>query len=479
MNTWTERTPKITVIYRGQGGSRGLMTPSVQTRRVAAYCRVSTLLDTQALSLETQMDAFRQKIREHPGWKLVDVYADEGVTGTSVQRRRAFRRMIADCEAGRIDYIITKSISRFARNTLECINCVRYLKGLGVHILFEKENLDTGREQSEMILTVLAGFAQEESHSISENVKWGIRKKFEKGGARWCSCYGFRKAADGRMCIHPGEAAVVRRIFRLYEQGASLQQIADLLNREHLPTPRGKTWRAASLSQMLDNEKYKGDVLLQKFVSVDHLTHRSVVNDATEVPSYYISEHHQPIVSARTFARVQTIRALRDNHGGHIPQYPCGGMDIRCPLCGSSLIQRNTRGHAGRRMALGCFTAEGCGGFALRMHLFSAALLEAYAGVEASTLPDTGAGAFRALKQAHPRMDSVEYYWLDELVASVRLTECREDSQPAWTMTVLWKCGLTSAVNIPIPSPASDPAALARQFFVNEEKYRAGKGAKA
>ena len=178
--------PQGTFLPDGAGEARGGPTAGV-----------STALESQTGSLETQMTVFRQKITEHEGWELVDVYADEGASGTSAKKRREFQRMLADCEAGRIDYIITKSISRFARNTLECLSYIRRLQSLGVQILFEKENIDTGSNLSEMILTVLAAFAQEESRSISANLTWGIRKRFEAGEARWVDRYGYCKDEHG------------------------------------------------------------------------------------------------------------------------------------------------------------------------------------------------------------------------------------------------------------------------------------------
>lgn len=169
---------------RAKSAQRGIENP-VKKIRVAAYCRVSTELERQQSSLETQMKVFNQRIREHPGWMLAGIYADEGLSGTNAAKRVEFQRMIADAEAGKIDYIITKSISRFARNTLDCIQTVRRLQSFGCQLYFEKENIDTGTAMSEMLLTVLAAFAQEESRSISENLKWGIRKRYEKGEVRW------------------------------------------------------------------------------------------------------------------------------------------------------------------------------------------------------------------------------------------------------------------------------------------------------
>ena len=166
---------------------------TLKTVRVAVYARVSTDQEIQQSSLAEQMKAFRAKIAEHPGWALVDVYADEGISGTSVKKRKAFLRMMEDCEAGKVDYVMTKSISRFARNTVECLSYVRRLQSIGVQVFFEKEGIDTGTAVSEMLLTVLAAFAQEESRSISENLKWGIRKRFAKGVGRWTPTYGFRQ----------------------------------------------------------------------------------------------------------------------------------------------------------------------------------------------------------------------------------------------------------------------------------------------
>ena len=327
---------RVRTIFRGTDGRGGLLTETAQTRRVAAYCRVSTDTEAQSASLETQIAAFRQRIAQRPSWKLVDIYADEGVSGTSAKTRRAFQRMLADCEAGRIDYIITKSISRFARNTLECLSYIRHLQSLGVQILFEKENIDTGSHFSEMVLTVLAAFAQEESRSISANVTWSIRKKFEAGEARWCGWYGYRKGADGAMEIATEKAQVVRQMFALYERGQSLREIARQLNANGIPSPRGTAWTYGSVSDILKSEVYIGDMLLQKFRTVDHLSHRSVRNDATETPSYYITDHHPAIVSRETFERVQRIQAMRNRNGGHAPQYPYGGWTsaARCAAHG-------------------------------------------------------------------------------------------------------------------------------------------------
>ncbi len=470
-------TPQVRTIFRGTGKPKGLFTQTAQTKRVAAYCRVSTSFDTQALSLETQMTTFRQKIMEHPGWVLADVYSDEGLSGTSVRKRPAFMRMVADCKAGRIDYIITKSISRFARNTQECLEYVRLLQSYGTQILFEKEGVDTASATSELIMTILAAVAQEESHSISENVKWGVRKRFERGVTRWCPCYGFSRDGRDKLVINPEEAKVVRRMFDMYEHGASLQEIADALNDDGIPSPRGKTWVAFNVGEVLDNEKHKGDALLQKYLSVDHLSHRSIKNDATEVSSYYVTGHHKAIVSEKTFDRVQKIRGMKSNLDGHIPQYPYGEMELRCPLCGAPLVQRNTRGNYKNRLALGCFTGQGCGKFALRKNMVSDALIEAYNNMNADEIGDDE--PFLMMKRKHPTMDTVEFYWLDELVERIEVAEHigpmpwkSRSPVSCWDVIVRWRCGLVSTVPINLRSVGNEPALVAEQFWVNEQKYR-------
>ncbi len=480
-------TPQITTIFRGTSKPKGLFGAAVEEKRVAAYCRVSTFMETQTLSLETQMEVFRRRIMEHPGWTLVNVYSDQGITGTSAAKRKAFMQMIADCEAGRIDYIITKSISRFARNTLECIQYVRYLKSIGVYVLFEKENLDTGKEQSEMILTILASFAQEESHSISENVKWGIRKGLQKGKARWCNCFGFVKGENGKPVVNPDEAQIVKRMFWQYEHGATLPEIATALNNQGIPSPRGKQWVSFNVSEVLSNEKYTGDALLQKYISIDHLSHKRVKNDATEVSSYYVKNHHRGIISPKTFERVQKIRALRNNFEGHIPQYPYGETDIRCPLCGKPLVQRNTRGNYRNRLALGCFTEEGCGRFALRKNMLNAALLEAYNSVKVDALA-TGtveaetAKSFLIMKKEQPKMETVEFYWLDELVEQIEIVEHTGEKDwktrspvSCWDAIVHWRCGLESIVPMNLRYVGNEPSVVAEQYWVNEAKYRESK----
>lgn len=473
----TGRKVQMRTIFRGTQKPNGLFTQTVQAKRVAAYCRVSTTLESQTSSLETQMAVFRQKINEREGWELVDVYADDGVSGTSTKKRKEFQRMLSDCEAGKIDYIITKSISRFARNTLECLACIRHLQSLGVQLLFEKENIDTGSNLSEMILTVLAAFAQEESRSLSANLTWGIRKRFEAGEDRWVDRYGYCKDENGDMVIHPEQGEVVRRMFAMYEHGMSLTEVVGALNHEGIPSPRGSVWHLLVVSEILKSEVYMGDMVLQKFRTVDHLTHKRVRNDATEVPSYYITDHHPAIVSRKTFQRVQTICALRSNCNGHIPQYPYGETDVSCPLCGAPLVQRNTRGNYKNRLALGCFTEKGCGRFAIRKAMFNEAVLQAYNTIDLDSLKEmAGEESFQRLKKEYPTMDTVEFFWLDELVERIVLKE--RDTTPdspagCWDAVVHWRCGLKSSVRMALGSKYNVPETLATLYYTNEAKHRA------
>ena len=256
---------RVERLYNEQAVAQRMDGSAGRRKRVAAYCRVSTDNEGQMSSLELQMAAFRTQIELRPDWELVDIYSDEGISGTRVEKRPEFQRMIRDCEAGKIDYIITKSISRFARNTLECLQHIRYLQSLGVQLLFEKENIDTGTAFSEMLLTILAAFAQEESRSLSENAKWGIRKRFEAGIPKRTYIFGYTYDEQGNYVIVPEQAETVRYIFDLYETGRySMHQIAQKLMAEKRPSAYVNNWDASHVHCILTNEKYVGDVLMQK-----------------------------------------------------------------------------------------------------------------------------------------------------------------------------------------------------------------------
>lgn len=431
---------------------------ALETVRVAVYARVSTDQEIQQSSLEEQMKAFRAKIAEHPGWALVDVYADEGISGTSVKKRKAFLRMMADCEAGKVDYVMTKSISRFARNTVECLSYVRRLQSIGVQVFFEKEGIDTGTAVSEMLLTVLAAFAQEESRSISENLKWGIRKRFAKGVGRWTPTYGYRQDEDGNVVPEPEEAEIVRMIFKMYQHGINVPGILEELHLRNAVSPRGKKWTKTSLVYLLRNEKYIGDQRLQKWVSVDHISHRSVPNDSTAIPSYYVKNTHTPIVDRHTFRQVQRIMELRNPHGEYC-RYPYYDTNFVCPICGKKMTTQVMHTQVKRR-AICCFGEEGCQGYSIKTYLVDAALLEAYNMLELKGCKKSAAWKrMLEIKAESPRMETVQYYWLDDLVERVEFHDDR--------MKVFWKCALESEapLNIPKSEEPAHVAALYRAFL--------------
>ncbi len=453
---------------RGEAG-RG------EPRRVAAYCRVSGDGEGQATSFETQTRVYRDKILLHPGWELAGIYADEGISGTSVKHRRGFQQMIEDCEAGKIDYIITKSISRFARNTLECLSYIRRLQQAGVELLFEKENIDTGTAFSEMLLTVLAAFAQEESRSISENLKWGIRKRFEAGIDRWAALYGYEKNEKGAYQPVTGEAAVVREIFDRYDQGSTISEIARELTVRGIPSPGGKErWAGSAVHTILKNEKYVGDVRMQKRYTVDHISHREVVNDCTVVPGYYIRDHHVPLVSRKVYERTQLIRAMRSQGGfasgepGHTVQYPFGQM-LSCPYCGSVLAQKKMAAQKGRRA---WFCETGCRRFAIPSELAEKGVLACYGHIYIEEIQQLCLSAggrqemekMLEMKKSHPVFHRVDYYWLDELAERIvfgRHSALPGDGEQDCRITVYWKCGVQTIADTGISRQQDMPGYLA------------------
>lgn len=276
-------------------------------QRVAAYCRVSTDSEEQLNSYAAQKNYYTQKIAENPEWEMAGVFADEGISGTSMKKRREFNKMIEACKQGHIDLILTKSLSRFARNTVDCLETVRMLKANGIGVIFEKENINTLKESSEFLITLFSGFAQAESESLSKNVKWGMQKQMESGVVRmqYDRMLGYRKGADGQPEIVPEEAEIIRRIFRRYLDGYSLARIRDELTENHVPTPcRVRGWSVPSVRSILSNEKYIGDALLQKTYITDCISKR-VKKNRGERPMYYVENHHAPIVSREMFQLVQ------------------------------------------------------------------------------------------------------------------------------------------------------------------------------
>lgn len=314
-------------------------TPLSQTRakNVAGYARVSTDHDDQVSSYQAQVDYYTRYIREHAGWKLAGIYTDEGITGTSTRLRAGFQKMVADALAGNIDLIITKSVSRFARNTVDSLTTVRSLKEHGVEVYFEKENIWTFDAKGELLITIMSSLAQEEARSISENVTWGHRKRFADGKVTvpFGRFLGYDKGDDGNLVVNEKEAATIRYIYSLFLEGLSLGTIASRLTDEGYPTPGGqKQWAQGTLRSILTNEKYKGDALLQKSYTADFLTKRQIENQG-EVPQYYVSGNHEAIINPAVWDFVQAeLAAIKKGRRSASRQRTFSGK-IRCGQCGS------------------------------------------------------------------------------------------------------------------------------------------------
>ena len=276
--------------------------------RVAAYARVSTGKDTMLHSLAAQVSYYSDLIQRNPEYEYAGVYADEGLSGTK-ESRPEFQRMLKDCRDGKIDRILCKSISRFARNTVTLLETVRELKALGVSVYFEEQNIDTMSGDGEFMLSILASFAQEESRSVSENCKWRVRKKFEQGIPTGFGMYGY-EVRNGSFTIVPEEAEVVRRIFRMYLDGMGSVRIMKALIADNIPAPEGGLWNASVIMMMLRNEKYAGDQLLQKFFTNNHIEKKQCFNRG-ELPQYFVAEDHEPIIDRKTYDAVQAEIARR------------------------------------------------------------------------------------------------------------------------------------------------------------------------
>jgi DNA invertase Pin-like site-specific DNA recombinase len=278
-----------------------------QQKRVAAYCRVSTDSEEQLTSYNTQKKVYTEMILANREWSLAGVYADEGISGTLAKKRDEFNRMIKDCLDGKIDYIITKSVSRFARNTVECLEYVRMLKARGIGIIFEEQNIDTLKTDSELYLVIYAGFAQSESESMSKNITWAVRKNFEEGKVQYNygRLIGYRKGEDGQPEIIPEEAEIIRSIFTMFLAGLTTRQICDKLLADGVETKcRKQKWSVSSVLRILRNEKYCGDAILQKTVTVDCISKTKKKNTG-DAPMYYVHNCHEPIISREEFNRTQ------------------------------------------------------------------------------------------------------------------------------------------------------------------------------
>ena len=282
--------------------------------RVAAYCRVSTDEEEQLTSYAAQQTYYTDKIMANKNWTMAGIFADEGITGTSARKRPEFLRMIRLCKQKKIDIILTKSISRFARNTVDCLNYIRALRELGIAVIFEKENINTLESDSEILITMLGAFAQAESESISANVRWGKRQAMREGKTiiQYKRLYAYEKGEDDKPKIIPEQADVVRSIYDQYLTGASLRMIKDRLEAEHILNVAGEAqWTLSAIQNILTNEKYCGDVLLQKSFISDCIS-KKVIRNTGQLPMYLVENHHEGIVDRKTFDAVQAEMARRN-----------------------------------------------------------------------------------------------------------------------------------------------------------------------
>ena len=275
--------------------------------RAAAYARVSTDHEDQITSCAAQIDYYTDYIKGRSDLEFVGVYTDEGISGTSTTHREGFKRMIADALAGKIDLIIAKSVSRFARNTIDSLTTIRLLKEHNVECFFEKENIHTLDSRGELLLTIMAAIAQEESRSVSQNCTWGQRRRFADGKVTvpFKRFLGYDRGEDGSLVVNEEQAETVRRIYEMFLNGATTYAIAKTLTAEHIPTPGGKeVWSKNVVKSILTNEKYKGDALLQKVFTVDYLTKQKKKNEG-ELAQYYVEGSHEPIIPPEVWERVQ------------------------------------------------------------------------------------------------------------------------------------------------------------------------------
>lgn len=282
--------------------------------RVAAYCRVSTKQEEQLNSYENQFNFYTDKINSEPNWVMAGIFADKGITGTSVKKRDEFNRLMEKCKRGKVDMIITKSIARFARNTLDCLKYTRMLKELGVDVYFEEQGIHSTQPGAEFYITIYGSIAQSESENISANVKWGKVQSAREGNVpfNYSNFLGYRKGSDGKPEIDPDQAVIVHRIFDSFLAGDSLATIANQLNADGVPTPSGTgKWHRTRIGSILTNEKYKGDALLCKTYTVDCITKKTKINNG-ERPKYYVENNHPAIIDAAMFGRVQEEMARRN-----------------------------------------------------------------------------------------------------------------------------------------------------------------------
>lgn len=423
-------------------------------KRVAAYCRVSTDSEEQLNSYEAQKSYYTQKIEESSDWEMAEIYADEGISGTSMKKRTEFKKMITACKRGHIDLIITKSLSRFARNTVDCLETVRLLKANGIGVYFEKENINTLTESSEFLITLFSGFAQAESESLSKNIAWGKQKSAEAGKVdfQYKKMLGYRKGVDGQPEIVPEEAEIIRRIYRRYLAGCSLGQIKQELEQDNIPTAQKvERWSSAVIHNILTNEKYMGDALLQKTYITDCIT-KKVKKNMGERPMYYVENNHPAIIPRETFDQVQKEMTRRSSKrkvlqksgktelGKYSGKYALTELLV-CGECGSPYKRVTWARNGKKRIVWRCvsrleFGTKYCHNSQTldesRLHNAILAAMNEYAAIRQEVCPDVLAmveEAKRAMSQAgamllelKKRMDAVSQEQsdvLDRLLANM------------------------------------------------------------
>ena len=307
---------------------------------VAAYCRVSTDSEEQETSYEAQVTHYTEYIQKNPEWELAGIFADDGISGTNTKKRDEFNRMIDECMAGNIDMIITKSISRFARNTLDCLQYIRQLKDKNIPVYFEKESINTLDAKGEVLLTIMASLAQQESQSMSENIKLGLQYRFQQGKVHinHNRFLGYTKDADGHLIIDPEQAEIVKRIYREYLEGSSMGKIAAGLMADGILTGAGKEkWHTSTINKILRNEKYMGDALLQKTYTTDFLTKKRIKNNGI-VPQYYVEGDHEAIIPKDLFMQVQAElvrrRVVHTSPSGKKRSFSCNHCFAQIVFCG-------------------------------------------------------------------------------------------------------------------------------------------------
>jgi len=308
--------------------------------RVAAYCRVSTDSDEQETSYDAQVTHYTEYIQKNPEWELAGIFADDGISGTNTKKRTEFKRMIDECMAGNIDMIITKSISRFARNTLDCLQYIRQLKDKNIPVYFEKESINTMDAKGEVLITIMASLAQQESQSLSQNVKLGLQYRYQQGKVQvnYNRFLGYTKDKDGHLVIDPEQAEIVKRIYREYLEGSSMDKIAAGLMADGILTGAGKEkWHTSTINKILRNEKYMGDALLQKTYTTDFLTKKRIKNNGT-VPQYYVEGDHEAIIPKDLFMQVQAElvrrRVVHVSPTGKKRSFSCNHCFAQMVFCG-------------------------------------------------------------------------------------------------------------------------------------------------